>query len=193
MVDWDWDILVYPKNEGRFDFNLVKAEKVKKRIMSCTMMIKTRICWRRMTMAVLTCMGWCRLVWGPVAVSELVGLVAACWCTPPPVCPQTCCTPPMLQAPVYPQTHRHTHSATLNKTKRQNLYKIDKYQNSNTTSSLRTSASSPISGTKDTHNVFFSKRKIFNEYQFITQVRHSMFFLSNLSVLLWKSWKMIHQ
>ena len=57
MVDWDWDILVYPKNEGRFDFNLVKAEKVKKRIVSCTMMIKTRICWRRMTMAVLTCMG----------------------------------------------------------------------------------------------------------------------------------------
>ena len=112
------------KNEGRFDFNLMedKSWKSEKRIISCTMMIKMRICWRRMTMAVLTCMGWCRLVWGPVAVSELVGLVAACWCTPPPVCPQTCCTPPMLQAPVYPQTHRHTHSAPLSTRQKGKIY-----------------------------------------------------------------------
>ena len=38
------------------------------------------------------------------------------------------------------------------------------------------------------------QKKIFIEYQSITQVRHSMvFFVKTLSVLLWKSWKMIHQ
>ena len=38
------------------------------------------------------------------------------------------------------------------------------------------------------------QKKIFNEYQSITQVRpYMIFFVNSLSVLLWISWKMIHQ
>ena len=127
-----------------------------------------------------------RLGW-PVAVSELLGLVAAWCCTPPPVCPQTCCTLPMLQASVFSQC------SSLNEKKRKNLFKIDKYQNGNTTSSLCTSASRPISGTKDTHNVFFSKRRFSTNIKVSRKWGLTWSFLSKLSVLLWKSWKMIHQ
>ena len=158
------------------------------------MMIKTRICWRRMTMAVLTCMGWCRLVWG----GRWRCLSCSGWWPPGaarhhqsahrPAAHRQCCK--------HQSTHRHTDTPTVllsqqdKKAKSIQDRQIPKRQYNKFTlyQCFKT-----ISGTKDTHNVFFSKRRFSTNIKVSRKWGIAWSFLSKLSVLLWKSWKMKHQ